>query len=155
MWQFQWMVSLIPDSILLWFIHILLLVGVVGTVAGFFIKFIPFVNTYRLPVQITSVVLLVLGVYFKGGYATEMAWREKIKAAEERAAIAEEKAKETNTKIQTKIVEKIKVVKQNTVVYRDRIVKEKEMIDKDCRVPQVAVDIHNDAAKNKKQETNK
>lgn len=155
MWQFQWMLALIPDSILLWFINILLIVGISATIAGFFIKFIPFVNTYRVPVQIGGVILLVLGVYFKGGYANEMAWRDKMKAAEERAAIAEEKAKETNVKIQTKIVEKIKVVKQNTVVYRDRIVKEKEFIDKDCRVPQIAVDIHNDAAKNRKPEASK
>jgi hypothetical protein len=155
MWQLQWVFSLIPDSVLLWFVNILLLVGLAGTIAGFFIKFIPFVNTYRVPVQIGGVILLVLGVYFKGGYANEMAWREKVKAAEERAAIAEEKAKETNVKIQTKIVEKIKVVKQNTVVYRDRIVKEREAIDKDCRVPQIAVDIHNDSAKNRKSEASK
>lgn len=155
MWQLQWVLSLIPDSFLLWFINILLIVGLAGTVAGFFIKFIPFVNTYKLPVQIVSIILLVLGVYFKGGYATEMAWRDKVKAAEERAAIAEEKAKETNVKIQTKIVEKIKVVKEIQVVNRDRIVKEKEYIDKECVVPQVAVDIHNDAAKNRKPEASK
>ena len=155
MWQFQWMLSLIPDSILLWVINILLVVGLAGTVAGFFIKFIPFVTQYRLPVQIVSVVLLVAGVYFKGGYATEMAWRDKIKAAEERAVIAEEKAKETNVKIQTKIVEKIKVVKEIQVVNQERIVREKEYIDKECKVPQVAVDIHNDAAKNRKPEDKK
>lgn len=155
MWQFQWMLSLIPDSFLLWFINILLIVGLAGTIAGFFIKFIPFVNQYRLPVQVISVILLVAGVYFKGGYATEMAWRDKVKIAEERAIIAEEKAKETNVKIETKIVEKIKVVKEIEIVNRDRIVKEKEYIDKECKVPQVAIDIHNDAAKNRKPEADK
>jgi hypothetical protein len=155
MWQLQWIMSLIPDSVLLWFINILLVVGLAGTIAGFFIKFIPFVNQYRLPTQIIGVILLVAGVYFKGGYANEMAWREKVKAAEERAVIAEEKAKETNVKIETKIVEKIKVVKEVQVVNRDRIVKEKEYIDKECKVPQVAVDIHNDAAKNRKPEASK
>ena len=155
MWQFQWMISLIPDSVLLWFINILLLVGLTATVAGFFIKFIPFVNQYRLPTQIVGVLLLVLGVYFKGGYSTEMAWRDKVKAAEERAALAEKQAAETNVKIQTKIIEKIKIVKEVEVVNRDRIVKEKEYIDKECKVPQVAVDIHNDAAKNRKPEETK
>ena len=150
MWQFQWMISLIPDSILIWFINILLVVGLAGTVVSFFIKFIPFVNQYKLPIQIASVILLVAGVYFKGGYATEMAWRDKVKDAEERAAIAEQKAQETNTVIQTKIIEKVKVVKEIQVVNQERIVKEKEYIDKDCKVPQVAVDIHNDAAKNRK-----
>lgn len=150
MWQFQWIVSLIPDSVLIWFINILLVVGLAGVIAGFFIKFIPFVNQYKLPVQIVSIILLVAGVYFKGGYATEMAWRDKVKAAEERAALAEAQAKETNVKIQTKIIEKIKVVKEVEVINRDRIVKEKEYIDKECKVPEVAVDIHNDAAKNRK-----
>jgi hypothetical protein len=150
MWQFQWMISLIPDSILIWFINILLLAGLIGTVAGFFIKFIPFVNQYRLPVQIVSVVLLTAGVYFKGGYATEMAWRDKVKAAEERAALAEKQAEEANGKIQTKIVEKVKVVKENTVVYRDRIKEVEKLIDKECKVAPEAIDIHNAAAKNKK-----
>lgn len=155
MWQIQWMISLIPDSLLIWFINILLIAGLTGTVAGFFIKFIPFINQYRFPIQIVSVVALVIGVYFKGGYATEMAWRDKIKAAEERAAIAEKKAEETNEKIQTKIVEKIKVVKDVQYVIQEKIIKEKEIIDKDCRVPQVAVDIHNNAAKNQKPEDKK
>jgi hypothetical protein len=155
MWQIQWMISLIPDSLLIWFINILLIAGLTGTVAGFFIKFIPFINQYRFPIQIASVVALVIGVYFKGGYATEMAWRDKIKAAEERAAIAEKKAEETNVKIQTKIVEKIKVVKDVQYVIQEKIIKEKEIIDKDCRVPQVAVDIHNNAAKNQKPEDKK
>jgi len=155
MWQIQWMIALIPDSLLIWFINILLIAGLIGTVAGFFIKFIPFINQYRFPIQIVSILALVIGVYFKGGYATEMAWRDKIKAAEERAAIAEKKAEETNVKIQTKIVEKIKVVKDTQYVIQEKIVKEKEIIDKDCKVPQVAIDIHNDAAKNKKPEDKK
>jgi hypothetical protein len=155
MWQIQWMISLIPDSLLIWVINILLIAGLAGTVAGFFIKFIPFINQYRFPIQIVSILALVIGVYFKGGYSTEMAWRDKIKAAEERAAIAEKKAEETNVKIQTKIVEKIKVVKDVQYVIQEKIVKEKEIIDKDCRVPQVAIDIHNDAAKNKKPEDKK
>ena len=52
--------------------------------------------------------------------------------------------------IRLKIVEKIKVVKEVQVVNRDRIVKQKEYIDKECKVPQIAIDIHNDAAKNRK-----
>lgn len=155
MWQFQWMISLIPDSLLIWFINILLIAGVAGTVAGFFIKFIPFVNQYRFPIQIISIIALVAGVYFKGGYATEIAWRDKIKAAEERAAIAEKKTQETNVKIETKIIEKIKIVKDTQYVIQEKIIKEKEIIDKDCRVPQVAIDIHNDAAKNRKPEDKK
>jgi hypothetical protein len=150
MFQLHWIISLIPDSVLLWFINIILLMGLAGTVAGFFIKFIPFVTQYRLPVQIVSIILLVAGVYFKGGYSTEMEWRNKVKAAEERAALAEKQAAETNVKIQTKIVEKIKVVKENTIVYQDRIKEVEKLIDKECKVAPEAIDIHNSAAKNVK-----
>jgi hypothetical protein len=152
MWQFQWMISLIPDSILIWFINIILLAGLVGTLAGFFIKFIPFINQYRYPIQIISIILLVGGVYFKGGYSTEMAWREKLRIAEEKARIAEAQAVEANNKINTKIVEKVKVVKENTVVYRDRIKEVEKLIDKECKVAPEAIDIHNAAAKNVKLE---
>lgn len=149
MWQLQWVLSLIPDSVLIWFINILLLVGLAGTIAGFFIKFIPFVNQYRLPTQIAGVILLTLGVYFKGGYATEMAWRDKVKAAEEKAAIAEQKAVELNAALDTEIKKKNKVIYENQVVYRERIKEVATIIDKGCVVAPEAIDIHNAAAKNK------
>ena len=155
MWQLQWVLSLIPDSVLLWFINIILLLGAVGFVASYFAKLIPFVTQYRIPVQIVSVLLLVVGVYLKGGYGIEMAWRDKLHQAEERAKIAEEKAKELNGNLDAEIKKKKDSIKENTIVYRDRIIKQKEIIDKECKVPQVAVDILNDAALNRKQGANK
>ena len=155
MWQLQWILSLIPDSVLLWFINIILIVGAVGFVASYFAKVIPFITQYRVPVQIISVVLFVCGVYLKGGYGIEMAWRDKLHQAEERAKIAEEKAKELNANLDTEIKKKQQIVKENTVVYRDRIVKERVNIDKECKVPQIAVDILNDAALNRKPEAKK
>ncbi len=149
MWQLQWVLSLIPDSVLLWFINILLLAGLAGTIAGFFIKFIPFVNQYRLPTQIIGVLLLVLGVYFKGGYATEMAWREKVRIAEEKAAIAEQKAVELNAALDTEIKKKNKVIYENKIVYQDRIKEVAKIIDKECVIAPEAIDIHNAAAKNR------
>ncbi len=149
MWQLQWVLSLIPDSVLLWFINILLLAGLAGTIAGFFIKFIPFVNQYRLPTQIIGVLLLELGVYFKGGYATEMAWREKVRIAEEKAAIAEQKAVELNAALDTEIKKKNKVIYENKIVYQDRIKEVAKIIDKECVIAPEAIDIHNAAAKNR------
>lgn len=149
MWQLQWVLSLIPDSVLLWFINILLFAGLAGTIAGFFIKFIPFVNQYRLPTQIIGVLLLVLGVYFKGGYATEMAWREKVRIAEEKAAIAEQKAVELNAALDTEIKKKNKVIYENKIVYQDRIKEVAKIIDKECVIAPEAIDIHNAAAKNR------
>lgn len=155
MWQFQWIISIIPDSLLIWMINIMLFVGLVGTVAGFFLKFIPFVIQYRLPIQIISIILLVAGVYFKGGYATEMAWRDRVRVADEKARIAEAQAVELNTKLDAEIKKKQSVVKENTIVYRDRIREVATVIDKECKVAPEAIEIHNAAAKNKKLEASK
>jgi preprotein translocase subunit SecF len=151
----MWLLSFVPDSFLLWLVNTILIVGAIGAFLSFFLLHkilnkIPALAPYHLLIQIVSAVLLVAGIYFKGGYSVEMEWRDKLKAAEERAAIAEVKAAETNIIIQEKIVERIKVVKEIQIVNQDRIVKQKEYIDRDCKVPQIAIDIHNDAARNRK-----
>jgi hypothetical protein len=144
----MWLLSFLPDSFLLWIINIILLAGLVGTLSSFFIKFIPPLMPYASGIKIIGIILLVAGVWFRGGYDVEMEWRKRVADLEAKIAIAEEKSKDTNNKIQTKIVEKVKVVKENTVVYRDRIKEVEKIIDKDCKVAPEAIDIHNAAAKN-------
>jgi hypothetical protein len=70
----MWILHFLPDAVILWFTNLLLFAGVAITVAGFFIHRIPFplIYQYQLPFKIVGVVLLVLGVYFRGGYAIEM-----------------------------------------------------------------------------------
>jgi hypothetical protein len=151
----MWLLSFLPDSFLLWIINIILLAGLVGTLSSFFIKFIPPLMPYASGIKIIGIILLVAGVWFRGGYDVEMEWRKRVADLEAKIAIAEEKSKDTNTKIQTKIVEKVKVVKENTVVYRDRIKEVEKIIDKDCKVASEAIDIHNAAAKNARPGDNK
>jgi L-cysteine desulfidase len=96
-------------------------------------------------------VLLVLGVWLRGGYDVEMSWRAKVAEAEARIAVAEQKSKETNTVIEQKVVEKTKVIKGKTeyiTQYLDREVVKKEEIIKyieQCPVPKEIIDIHNQA----------
>jgi hypothetical protein len=92
-------------------------------------------------------VLLCAGLFFKGGYVNELAWRAKVADLEEKVKASEEKSKEANVQIKTKVVEKIKVVKQVQVVVQERIVKDTAKIDADCKVAPEAVSILNDAAK--------
>jgi len=151
----MWMLSFVPDSLLIWIVNTILVIGAVGSFLSFFVLHkllnkIPALAPYYLLIQIVSAVLLVAGIYFKGGYDVEANWREKLRVAEQKAQLAEEQAKEANSKIQTKIVEKVKVVKENTIVYRDRIKEVETIIDKECKVAPEAIDIHNAAAKNKK-----
>ena len=122
------------------------------TVTAFFIRRIPVINQYRTPAQVLGIALLVIGVYWRGGYAIEMEWRERVAEVEARVAAAEAKSAEENVKIVTKVVTKIQVVRtrgEDIVKYVDR-----EIIKYDtkfapggqCEIPQEFIRAHNSAA---------
>jgi len=151
----MWILHLLPDSLIAVIVNVILIAGAATTVAGFFVKFVPFVNTYRTPVQIAGVLLLTVGVYFQGGYSTEMAWRERVREVEAKVAEAEKKSQETNVEVVTKFVTRTQVVREkgrDIVNYIDReVVKNQEVIRfvENCPIPEVIVNTHNAAALNR------
>jgi hypothetical protein len=150
--QIAWMLNLIPDVMLNWVYWAIIAAGITGVLAGWLGKWIPFYGNYVKILQPVGIVLLVLGVWLRGGYDVEMSWRAKVVEAEARVAVAEQKSQETNTVIEQKIVEKTKVIKGKTeyiTQYLDREVVKKEEIIKyieQCPVPKEIIDIHNQAA---------
>ena len=150
----MWMLSFIPDSFLIYIVNLILLAGAIGSFLFFFVlhrilRWFPALSPYYLLLQIISAVLLVAGIYFKGGYSVEMEWREKVRIAQEKAALAEAQAKELNVKLDAEIKKKQKTIVENRIVYQDRIREVSKVIDKECKVAPEAIDIHNAAAKNK------
>jgi len=131
----MWILHLLPDNFIAWIVNLILLAGTVVTAAGFFVRFIPFVNAYRIPVQIAGILLLTVGVYFQGGYTTEMAWRERVAEVEAKLAVAEKRSAEVNTEIVTRV----EVVRDLEVI---RFVE-------NCPIPDVIINTHNAAALNK------
>jgi preprotein translocase subunit SecF len=149
----MWMLGWLPDSFLLYIINIVLLAGVVGSFLSFFVlhkilnKF-PALAPYHLIIQIVSAALLVAGIYFKGGYSVEMSWREKVKEAEAKVAVAEEQSKELNTKLEEerKKKQKVKVEYYNTV--KTEIKEVEKVINADCRIDPKVNELINKAATN-------
>ena len=150
--QLQWILSLIPNSVLIWIYYIMLTAGLFGLAAGWIIKWIPGISAYKGPLQLAGVVLTAGSLYLLGGYSTEMAWRDKVAKLEEQIKIAEQKSQETNTVIQEKVVEKTKMIKGKTeyiTQYLDReVVKNQEIVKyiENCPVPKEIINIHNQAA---------
>ena len=148
----MWILHLLPDSLILWFCNILLVAGITLTGVAFFIKTLPFINQYRIPAQVLGIALLVLGVYFRGGYAVEQEWRSRVAEVEVKLAAAQaESAKET-VKIVEKVVKKTEYITrrgQDIVQYVDR-----EIVKYDtkfapggtCEIPQEFITAHNRAA---------
>lgn len=143
----MWAFSLIPDSVITWIINIILLIGAAGTVAGFFLRIIPFVNQYRLPVQILSIALLTLGVWLKGGESERRVWQERVRQMEERIAVAEQKAREENVRIETQLAERTAAIQAETRVIIQEVPRYiTREVDNRCEIPTPAIDLFNRAA---------
>ena len=139
----MWILHLIPDSFLIWVVNIACLAGLSMTIMGFFFGWIPGVSRYKTPLQILGIIILTAGVYWKGGYSTEMEWRARVAEVEKKVAIAEAKAKKANTQVQTKIVTKIVKIKAKAEVAKENIRRNREKINAECKLSDDAISAYN------------
>jgi hypothetical protein len=145
----MWILTVLPDAA----IHLILTIGVLGTIAGFVLGFIPLISRYKLPIQIISLLILALGVYLEGGLADNKEWLLKVAEMEKKVAEAEAKSQVVNTQIVEKIVTQKQVIREkgNEVIkYVD-----KEIVKYDtkylpggvCEIPVEVIKAHDSAAK--------
>ena len=144
--------SFIPDDFFIWITYILFALGLALYILSKLVAWIPKLvlpTVYRFPIEILGVVMLVAGAYLFGSYGTEMIWRNRVKDMEDRVKVAEEKSQQVNTVVQTRVITRIKVIKQN--VYQNReIIKEVvgKQLDASCTLPQSTVVLHDSASRN-------
>jgi hypothetical protein len=139
------MLSLIPDNLLIWIYYLFTGLGITLYIASKLVKLIPMMGQYKFPAELAGVIILCGGCYLLGGYGVEMAWRDKENKLKAEIAVAEAKSQQVNTVIQTKIVEKIKVVQQKVEVVRTVIEKDRDAINAQCTVSDTAVKDYNQA----------
>lgn len=138
-----WIVQWLPDSLLYFLTNAVLVMGLALTLISSFVRFVPFINIYRLPLQMAGVVLLALGLYFRGGYDTEMTWRRRVEELEEKVRVAENRAPVITKEIVTKYKDKIVVVKQGVEVVKKEIEVKREVINEGCKLNPTAVEMYN------------
>lgn len=138
----MWLLNFIPN----WLFHICFLAGLLAFGASYLLTFIPFISTYKTPIQAGAVVVLVFSVFMEGAISNNDAWLVKVAEAEKRALAAEAKAAEQNVKIVTKVVEKIKVVQDTKIVVQKQIADSAQTINAQCVIVPDVVTILNQAA---------
>ena len=139
----MWILNFLP----FWFFHLITLLGVVGLVAGFVLGMIPLINKYKLPIQIFSLLLLVFGIYMEGAISNEEKWQALVKEMEAKVALAEEKSKNANSKIEYKFLDKVKLVEKTQVVIQEKLKEVEKVIDAKCEIDPSVISILNEAAK--------
>ena len=124
----MWLLHLISDNFLQLLINIVLMAGAGLTAFGIFIAgWVPYVRNIRKLITFVGVVLLIAGAYWKGGYGVEMEWRLKAEQLQAKIDAAEAQSHEANKVIETKIITKVKHIKDTQVKIQQQIV-EKENI---------------------------
>ena len=171
----MWILNFLPDSFLILIIHAITAIGILGLLVGFLLGFIPLIKAHSTVIKIVSTVILLVGIYLEGGLSNELEWRKRVAEMEEKVRVLEEQSKNINNKVQTKIVEKTKVIREKgktQIEYITRLVegktvevikdmsveerqaflaKQQELQDalKNCPVPKIIVEEHNKAAEKK------
>jgi hypothetical protein len=142
----MWILKWLPD----WIFYGMLLLGVVGLVATHFLKLIPFISTYTIPVRLGSCVALVIGLYMAGAIHDNNAWLDRVKEMEGKVAVAEQQSKDANDKLAKKSKQKQIQIQTKTVVVKQYIDREVAKYDSQCVIPPEFVNAHNQSAEEPK-----
>ena len=153
----MWILHFFPDGLIQFIVHAVLAIGILGCFLTFGILnrvllVLPTLAPYYRALQAVSVVFLVGGIYFEGGYAAEMQWRERVREVETKLAAAEQQSKEANVALDKKSKEKIKYIQGRTQVVKQYIDREVARYDTKfapggvCEIPPEFIKAHNSAA---------
>ena len=145
----MWMLSFLPDGFLFWVINIVLVIGLAATVLSFFLRFVPFLFPYATPIKLTGIIMLVVGVWFRGGYDNEMSWRAKVAAMQSKIEAAQAESKEANKALDNKLSNNRSAIKDRVNANYKAIEDNRANINAVCRVNDTAWMLYNRALENK------
>ena len=142
------LLSFVPDWFVSYFVHIIFSVGVTGIIVGAFLSKVPFVNQYGVLIKIVSNILFVVGLFLEGGLQTELAWRDKVAELQAKIEVAQQQSKESNAKIENKVIDKVKTIKDNVNANRQIIEENRVSINAECKLSDTAWLLYNSASQN-------
>jgi hypothetical protein len=145
----MWFLSFIPDWILQWAIHGLVILGLVLTFIGSLVRFIPVIQPYAMVGRQLGIVLLVVGVFFEGGYATEMSYRARIAEMQAKIKEAEIKSAKVNEKLAAEVSKNKVLIKEKVNRNAKDIEAKREAINAECKLSDDAWVLYNRAVEPK------
>lgn len=149
----MWLLHFFSNSLIEFIVHTILFLGVAICGLCFFAfdkvtKLYPPARLYQKMAQIAGVVFLVAGIYFEGGYAAEMQWRNRVKEVEAKLEVAKKESVDANSSLNKVKAQKVKVIREKAIVVKQYIDREVTKYDATCTIPPAVVKAHNAAAKN-------
>ena len=138
----MWLLNFLPG----WFFSATFILGLIGLVLSFFLRFVPLLGQYILPVRVLLVLIVIGSTWMLGGAANEEKWQARVAELEKRIAESEVQSEKVNTEIVTKIVTKQKVIREKAGQVVQYIDREVVKYDTKCEIPNEFIKAINDAA---------
>ena len=139
----MWFLSFIPDSMLKIAVHGLVFAGLFLTFGGSFLKDLPVVGAYVRIARQLGIVMFVVGVFFEGGYATEMMYRHRIAELQQKIDEAEKKSEQANQALTDELNKKRDDIKDKVKQNAKDIQSQRQKIDAECRLSDTAWMLYN------------
>lgn len=138
------------NSIWATLVHLMVLIGLIGFIASYFIKNTPFITQYNVPLRIGCAILFVVGVFFEGTLYNEKVWKERVLVLEEKVKVSQLQSDNANKELQKLLDDNKRELQQAQIEIQERITRESQVLDSACVVPPEVISILNDAARNGK-----
>jgi hypothetical protein len=138
----MFLMSLIPTETLLWAIHGIVLFGIVVFISSYF------ASPYKIFVSPFALVIILFGIFYEGNYYGTKDYRARIAEMETKVDEVKVESKKVNTVIQTKYVDRVKIVKEKAEENVKIIEKIVTQYDNKCELSNAAIVLHNSASQN-------
>ena len=129
-------------------IHTTLIIGIIGLLISWVLSFVPLVGRYRLPIQVVSVILFSVSLWFEGSLSKDRQWKAKVEELEAKLAVAKIESEKINTEVITQVVTQKQVIKEKGKTVIEYIDREVVKYDSSCPLPSDVISAHNAAATN-------
>lgn len=117
--------------------------GLFLTFGGSFLKDLPFFGPYVRIARQIGIVVFVVGVFFEGGYATEMSYRKRIAEMQQKIDEAEKKSAQLNENLTNELNKKRDDIKDKVKQNGKDIQAQRQKIDAECRLSDTAWLLYN------------
>jgi hypothetical protein len=134
--------NLIPTETLLWAIHGIVLFGIVVFISSYF------AGPYKILVSPFALVIILFGIFYEGNYYGTKDYRARIAEMETKVDEFKVESEKVNTVIQTKYVDRVKIVKEKAEENVKIIEKIVTQYDNKCELSNAAIVLHNSASQN-------
>ena len=130
----MWFLNFIPTELLQLAIHGVVALGVILSLAGAFASRIAFIGQYGIAAKVLGSVLLLLGVFFEGGYGVEMSYRLRTQQLQAEIATAEKKSDDLQKALSVKSKQKTIIIKEKVAENAKDIEANRAVINNGCTI---------------------